>query len=85
MLFAFSTDMTNAHTISVDGVVEAIRPGCSANHVAKGTKRVRLHEDCTDCQLKDPGFFCNLPEKEIQSFAARTVPRSYSRGSTLFA
>jgi len=46
--------------------------------------QLRIQNRCQDCDLRRPGFFCQLNAKELEIFESLKVTKAYPKGAKLF-
>lgn len=76
MYVAFLTGMGKPNTITSDGSTDIFS--------SRQRNPMLVQERCSHCNLRQPGFFCDLPQPEFQRFAARKITRVFSKGTTIF-
>ena len=45
---------------------------------------LRIQDKCQDCNLRGKGFFCQLPDADLELFESIKVTKAYSPGTMLF-
>ena len=46
---------------------------------------VDIRHKCSDCDLRGQGFFCNFPDRVLQTFYSLKITNTYRKGATLFS
>lgn len=50
----------------------------------KSPHEINIQEKCLTCEVTGEGFFCHLPEADLERFQSIKVTRAYPKGSVLF-
>lgn len=45
---------------------------------------LRIQDKCQDCDLRNTGFFCQLPAADLRNFESLKITKAYAKGTMLF-